>query len=248
MKAVQKSCKDGKITFMGVGPMESASGVESAQRKPGDDPDGQGGQGRRELLVVQEHQHQREDDDSDDEIDVVFGEPAGKPVEKHLRGDDQLDALSQEDESERELDAAHDRLGEQLGELVDHAGQREHEQERAEDDAGGGDHRFGDHRRIGDGDGAHGLQGLHRHRQPVVIPRDEVKQPEGQEDRRWAQLVDQNHADDDGQQRAQVAEGAGKLDPVESQGAVVGLRRICGGRFCSGWSCPSHTSQVLMTS
>ena len=24
MKAVQKSCKDGKITFMGVGPMESA--------------------------------------------------------------------------------------------------------------------------------------------------------------------------------------------------------------------------------
>ena len=106
---------------------------------------------------------------------------------------------------------------------------------RAEDDAGGADHGLGDQRRVGDGDRAHGLQRLHRHRQSEVIPRGEVKQPERQEDRRGAQLVDQNHSDDNGQQRAQVPEGAGKLDPVESQGAVVGLRRVWGGRFWWGW-------------
>ena len=235
MKAVQKSCTGWKDHLHARGADGKRFRVEAAQRKPGNDPGGQGDQGRRELLVVQEPQHQRENDDSDDEIDVVFSEPAGEPVEKHLRGDDQFDAFFQENEPERKLDAAHDGLGKQLGELVDNTGQREQEQQRAEDDAGGADHGFRDQRRIGDGDRAHGFQGLHRHRQSVVIPRGDVKQPERQEDRRGAQLVDQNHSDDDGQQRAQVPEGAGKLDPVESQGAVVGLRRICGGRFCWGW-------------
>jgi len=41
----------------------------------------------------------------------------------------------QEDQTERELNAANDGLGEQFGELVDHPGQREHQEQGAEDDA-----------------------------------------------------------------------------------------------------------------
>ena len=58
MKAVQKSCTDGKITCMRVGPMESASALNPPSANPGNDPGGQGDQGRREFLVVQEPQRQ----------------------------------------------------------------------------------------------------------------------------------------------------------------------------------------------
>ena len=94
-----------------------------------------------------------------------------------------------------------------------------------ENDARGPDHRCRDDRRIGDGDGAHRLERLNRHREPVVHPRQDVKQPEGQKNGGGAQAVDQDHGDDDGQHCPQIPEGTGQLDPVEPE--VTGRKAVC---------------------
>ena len=60
------------------------------------------------------------------------------------------------------------RLGKESRHPVDHAAQRQGQEEGAKEDPRRADHRLGDHRRVGDGDGAHRLERLHRNGQAVV--------------------------------------------------------------------------------
>ena len=144
------------------------------------------------------------------------------PVDQHLAADNEVEPLAQKDQPEGELDAPDDRRGEESRREVDEAAGPEHEHHRAEEHAGGGDDRDADQRRAGDGDGGHGLERLHGHRQPVEKTGENVEEPEGQQHCRGAQPVDQNHRHDDWQERAQIAKGTGQFKPVEPRATTLG--------------------------
>ena len=98
---------------------------------------------------------------------MLRGERPLAAVDEQPAADDQLKALAQEDHPQRELDAPHDRRGEQPRGEFDEAERPEREHHRAEQDARGGDDRHRDERGAGDRDRGHGLEGLHRHGQAV---------------------------------------------------------------------------------
>ena len=150
--------------------------------------------------------------------------------------DNEFDAFLQKDEAQGQLDTPDYRLRKKLCKLINHSGQGEDQQEDTENDPRGTDYRFSDECRISDGYSAHRLQRLHRYRQTEVISGNQVEEPEGQEDRRRAQFVDENHGHDNGQQGAQIAEGAGQFDPVEPKVSCVG-RAVAGLGIC-GKVCP----------
>ena len=153
----------------------------------------------------------------EDEIDLVLGEPARDSRKEKILVNDQFYSFSKEDQSQSKLDASDNRLGEKFGECVHRACDVQDDEDRAENDAGRSNYGFGNLSRIGNGNGSHRLQGLDGYRQAVVEAGNKIKQPEGEENGRWAQLVDEDHAHHDGKQSAQIPKRTGQFHPIKAQ-------------------------------
>ncbi|KAF5043961.1 hypothetical protein DSECCO2_496770 [anaerobic digester metagenome] len=217
--------------------------VEATQQVSGRNAQTHGGDGRRHPLVVEQEQHEGEDDEAQDQVDVRIRKMARHSRHEEVLRDDQLDPLPEEHQSQRKLDAPNHWRREEFRQPVHDAGQGEQQEHASENHARRADDGFRDFARKGDGDGTHGLQRLNRHGKFVIPSCYDVENAEREEDGRWAELVDEDHADDNREQGPQVAERPRQFDAIESEiveefaGPAAWAFRRRGGSFsfCMGF-------------
>ena len=167
----------------------------SRQRRGG--PERQEHEHRGDPLVGEEHEGQGHRGDGEEPV--------------ALR---QLDALEHQAEPEPEHEALDDRPAGEARDPRHRAGHAHEKPEGPGEETGREDRARRDDARVGDGGGADGLHRLDRDRRPEVESHEDLEDPERHEHAHRVHLAHGEVPDQERDERAEVAEGAGQLADV----------------------------------
>ena len=127
----------------------------------------------------------------------------------------QPDSFARQDETEAQLNSAHDRQGEEPGQGRDQV--RKSNQGQQDSHQQSGRRNRGRRKLEGERNGGYRFEGLDRNRNLEVSAGKNVGETRGEKDRRGVHVIERNQSDGYGKKNPNVAEGSGHLPPRQGQ-------------------------------